>query len=670
MKRNLLYKLLPAIFCVITVTPICGQEKDYAIRPVPFTSVQLNDKFWLPKIEINRTVTIPASLARCQSTGRVENFVKAARKSGTYGTKFPFDDTDIYKTLEGAAYSLAVYPDKKLEAYIDSLIVIIGQAQEPDGYLYTPRTIDPARPHSWSGKERWVLEHDNSHELYNSGHLFEAATAHYLSTGKKSLLRIALKNADLLVHTFGPGKLHVAPGHQVVEMGLVKLYRVTGKKEYMDLAQFFIDERGKRQYDPSSNDVYKNGKYWQDGTPLIHETEAVGHAVRAMYLYAAVADIAALKNDTAYLNAIDTIWSNMVNKKIYVQGGIGAIGNGERFGNNYELPNLTAYNETCAAIGNVYWNQRMFQLHGHARYIDVLEHVLYNGLISGVSLDGKSFFYTNAMEVNPHRQHREAERSGWFECSCCPTNIARFLPSLPGYVYAVNDSSVFVNLYISGNAAIKLGRQTVHITQQHNYPWSGDLVFNIDPVSPGVFGVKFRIPGWSMNSVLPSALYTYTRSIPEPVHILVNGTAYPVDVQNGYVTIQRNWKKGDKVQIVLPMVTKQIIADARLQDNTGKVALQRGPLIYCAEGVDNYGSTGNIIIPDTAVLEPQFETGTLNGIVVLKGYVPKVEITGNKVQTIDRPFTAIPYFAWANRGKTEMKVWFPQQVKAIDLLTK
>ena len=657
-------------FSVLAATALFAQEKDYAIRPVPFTNVKLNDKFWLPKIETNRTVTIPASFARCESTGRVENFIKAAKHSGSFGTKFPFDDTDIYKTLEGAAFSLAVHPDKRLEAYLDSMITIIGNAQEPDGYLYTPRTINPQKPHEWSGDRRWVLEHINSHELYNSGHLFEAAAAHYLSTGKRSLLNIALKNADLLVNTFGPGKLHVAPGHEIVEMGLVKLYRITGKKEYLDLAQFFIDERGKREYDKASKDVFKNGRYWQDATPVVKETEAVGHAVRAMYLYAAVADIAALKNDASYLSAIDTIWSNMVNSKIYVQGGIGAIGNGERFGENYELPNLTAYNETCAAVGNVYWNQRMFQLHGDAKYIDLLEHVLYNGLISGVALDGKSFFYTNAMEINRNHTHSESQRSGWFECSCCPTNLARFLPSLPGYVYAVKDNSVYVNMYISGSAAINFGKQAVNIVQQNNYPWDGNLMFTVNPKSTGNFNLMFRIPGWAQNRVLSSSqLYSFKTGENEEVRIKVNGKAVPYKSEKGYAILARKWQKGDKVEIVLPMQTRQVVADKRLGDDVGKIALQRGPLIYCAESIDNNGSINNFIVPQTVRLEPVFEENTLNGVMVLKGQTPKVVVKENKVETVISPFTAIPYYAWANRGEGEMRIWFPQEIKAVDLLT-
>src|SRR5262245_7830768 len=361
MKKALLY----AVVAITSTHNLLAQNKDYAYRAVPFTSVKLTDNFWLPRLKINHTVTIPASFERCDTTGRIKNFVMAAEHSGKFCTVYPFDDTDIYKTIEGASFSMSLFPDKRLEAYIDSLITIVGKAQEPDGYLYTARTIDPAHPHAWSGPERWVKERELSHELYNSGHLYEAAAAHFLATGKRNLLNIALKNADLVCSVFGYDKKHVAPGHEVVEMGLVKLYRITGKKEYLETAKYFIEERGHYSgYDVSSKDPWKNGSYWQDHVPLIDQKEAIGHAVRAGYLYAAVADIAALTGDQKFLSAIDTIWTNVVRKKIYVQGGIGAVGDGERFGGNYELPNPTAYNETCAAIANVYWNHRMFLLHG------------------------------------------------------------------------------------------------------------------------------------------------------------------------------------------------------------------------------------------------------------------------------------------------------------------
>lgn len=647
----------------IVLSFYCGaayaQTKDYPIKPVSFTDVKFSDKFWTSRIETNRTVTIPASFARCENTGRVKNFEMAAARSGKFCTKFPFDDTDIYKTIEGAAYSMAVHPDAKLDAYVDSLITIVGKAQESDGYLYTARTIDPLHPHAWSGQERWVKENELSHELYNSGHMFEAAAAHYLATNKRNFLDIALKNADLLVKTFGPGKRHVAPGHEIVEMGLVRLYRITGKKEYLDLAKFFIDERGHRTYDKTSTDEWKNGMYWQDNEPVIAQEDAEGHAVRAMYLYSGMADVAALTGDKEYITAIDKIWNNMVGKKIYVQGGIGAVPGGERFGADYELPNTTAYNETCAAIGDVFWNQRMFLLHGESKYIDVLEKVLYNGLISGVGLDGKTFFYTNAMQVTNGVTHHELEpeRSGWFECSCCPTNIARFLPSLSGYMYAQKGNSVFVNLFIAGTANIEVGNKKVNIVQSNNYPWNGALSFAVTPEASTNFAMRIRIPGWARAEAIPSDLYAFQNKSAAKISLKLNGKAVAYKIENGYAVINRQWNKGDKVELNLPMEVKKVVANQALVDDKGKTALQRGPIMYCAEWKDNGGAVSNLSIPANATFKPVAEPGLLNGVTVLKGQVLS-ETKGEAAKKVE--LTAIPYYSWANRGKGEMTVWFPE----------
>ncbi len=647
-----------------------AQVKDYPIQPVTFTKVKLDDKFWSPRIEINRTVTIPASFARCENTGRVKNFEMAAARKGSFCTKFPFDDTDIYKTIEGASYSMAVHPDPKLAAYVDSLITIVGKAQEPDGYLYTARTIDPLHPHPWSGPERWVKENELSHELYDSGHMFEAASAHYLATGERNFLDIALKNADLLVKTFGPGKRHVAPGHEIVEMGLVRLYRITGKKDYLDLAKFFIDERGKRQYDKTANDEWKNGMYWQDDEPVVDQDAAEGHAVRAMYLYSGMADVAALTGDKQYIDAIDRIWNNMVGKKIYVQGGIGAVPNGERFGADYELPNATAYNETCAAIGDVFWNQRMFLLHGDSKYIDVLEKVLYNGLISGVGLDGKSFFYTNAMQITDGFTHpaMEPTRSGWFECSCCPTNMVRFLPSLPGYIYAQKGNSIYVNLFIAGTANISLNNKNVKITQVNNYPWSGALSLSVEPQSPARFNVLVRIPGWSRAKAIPSDLYSFENKAASNVVIKLNGRPVKYTMQNGYAVINSQWKKGDKITLNLPMEVKKVIANKAVKVDSNKVALQRGPIMYCGEWKDNEGKVSNVIIPRNTNFKPAYEGDLLNGVMILKAEVLKRDSVYGKVKKAE--FTAIPYYSWANRGKGEMMVWFPQSLNATELVAK
>lgn len=666
-------KILLAV-ALLNFNHLFAQQKDYTYKAVPFTNVHLTDHFWLPRLQINHTVTIPASFERCEKTGRVKNFQMAAAHEGKFCTTYPFDDTDIYKTIEGASFSLSIFPDKKLELYIDSLIAIVAKAQEPDGYLYTARTIDPAHPHAWAGPERWVKERELSHELYNSGHMYEAAAAHFAATGKRNFLDIALKNADLVCSIFGHDKLHTAPGHEVIEMGLVKLYRITGKKEYLETAKYFIEERGHfNGYDANSKDPWKNGDYWQDRIPVVEQREAIGHAVRAGYLYAAVADIAALTGDKAMLTAIDSIWNNLVSKKIYVQGGAGAIPSGERYGDNYELPNATAYNETCAAIANVYWNQRMFQLHGESKYIDLLEKILYNGLISGVGLDGKSFFYTNAMQVKDHFNHGslEKQRSGWFECSCCPTNVTRLLPSVPGYMYAQNDNDVYVNLFINSKATLTVANKVVDIEQQNNYPWDGDLKFILSPTKGNAsFPMKIRIPGWAINQAIASDLYSFQNSSNSNPEILVNDKPFQFVTDKGYAVIDRVWRKGDVVEVKLPMEVRRVIANKILKEDAGKVALQRGPLMYCAEWTDNNGLASNIVLPSTASFSTEFKPDLLNGVTIIKAEAEKINLSGDNVSSAKQPMIAIPYYAWANRGKGEMTVWFPEKIKAIDIIAE
>lgn len=663
-----------SFLCVAMSVTTFAQQRDYPYTAVPFTQIQLSDQFWLPRIKVNHTVTIPASFERCESTGRVRNFEMAAAQSGKFCTTFPFDDTDIYKTIEGASFSLSLFPDKQLEAYIDTLIDKVSKAQEADGYLYTARTINPAQPHAWAGPNRWEKERELSHELYNSGHLYEAAAAHFAATGKKNLLNIALKNADLVCQVFGKDKLHVAPGHQVVEMGLVKLYRITGNKAYLETARFFIEERGHyKGYDAKSNDPWRNGAYWQDHLPVTQQREAIGHAVRAGYLYAAVADVAALTGDSLLLHAVDSIWQNLVSKKLYVQGGAGAVSSGERYGNNYELPNGTAYNETCAAIANVYWNQRMFQLHGDAKYMDVLEKTLYNGLISGVGLDGKSFFYTNAMQVTNSFNHPalERERAGWFECSCCPTNMTRLLPSVPGYMYAQRGSDVYVNLFINSMASLSINTKQVSIEQKNNYPWDGDLQFVITPAKGELnFALKMRIPGWAQQVAIPSDLYRFVPANTAPVQLFVNGTAVPLSLEKGYAVLQRNWKKGDVVTLKLPMDVQRVAANSKLTENAGKVALQRGPLMYCAEWADNNGRAANLILPAQASFTSSWAPAMLNGVMLLKSSANALQIHGSNVQTVTQPFVAIPYYAWANRGKGEMMLWLPEQIADVQIITQ
>jgi len=467
---------------------------------------------------------------------------------------------------------------------------------------------------TWSGKERWVQESVLSRELYNSGHLFEAASAHYLATGKRNFLNIALKNADLLVSVFGPGKRNDAPGHEIVEMGLVRLYRITKEQKYLDLAKFFIDCRGKT-IDPKKS-------YYQDQAPVVQQDEAVGHAVRAGYLYSGVTDVAVFTGNLDYINAIDKIWDNMVSKKFYITGGIGAIHDGERFGDNYELPNLTSYNETCAAIANVYWNYRMFLLHGDAKYIDVMERSLYNNVIAGVGLDGKTFFYPNPLECDAKFPFNRGSlnRQPWFDCSCCPTNLCRFLPSVPGYIYARKQNTIYINLFVASSTKIDLNSKTsVELNQQTNYPWNGNVKITIDPSNRSKFAVYIRIPGWVRNQPVPGNLYSYINPAKETVVVRVNGKNAEFKTENNYAVIDREWKKGDLIEYNLPLNIHRIVANLNVAADRNKVALERGPIVYCIEGVDNHNMSENLMLPDDALLSAEFEKNKLNGVIVVSG---------------------------------------------------
>jgi hypothetical protein len=519
-------------------------KPDYPIKPVSFTAVHLNDEFWAPRIEINRTASIPSAFEQCELTGRVKLFERAAavlrgdRNVDTRPPGYPFDETDLYKVIEGASYSLSVTPDAKLDAYVDGLIAKIAAAQEPDGYIYTTRTIDPKNPHRWAGPERWVFERDDSHELYDLGHLFEAAVAHHLATGKRTLLDVAVKAADLLVVTFGPGKRTIWPGHQITEMALVKLYRVTGKEAYLNLAKFLLDERGPGPYPEGERANPRGLNYNQAQLKVIEQSEPVGHAVRAVYMYSGMADVAAVTGDQAMRAAGKRIWDYLVTSKLYLTGGIGASGSGEAFGQPYELPNMTAYNETCASVGMDFWNHRLFLLEGDAKYIDVMERTLFNGLLSGVSLDGKTFFYPNPLESNG--QHARQE---WFGVACCPGNITRFMPSVPGYLYATRADDVFVNLYAAGTATIDVPSGRTVITQVPQYPWDGKVKLTVRPDRSRRFQIHVRIPGWARSQPVPSDLYRFAEQLGDAAATMsVNGTPVVMTTNRGYVTMDREWK--------------------------------------------------------------------------------------------------------------------------------
>jgi uncharacterized protein len=634
-----------AATCFVTMLscqPI--DSPDYPVQPVSPRQITLTDAFWSGRIKTNSEVTIPYCFQKCEETHRIANFeVAGDLKKGTHWGK-RYNDSDVFKIMEGAAYSLQQQYDPQLDTYLDSLIIKIAAAQEEDGYLYTIRTIKSDSLTEYEGQERWEKVRMHSHELYNVGHMYEAAVAHYQATGKTDFLDIALKNAELICSVYGPGKRHDAPGHQEIELGLVKLYRITGEKKYLDLARFFLDERGKsdiRNYNSPS--MWENGAYWQDHKPVVEQEEAVGHAVRAVYMYSAMADIAALTGDEQYLAAIKKIWENVVFKKLYITGGIGAKYDGEAFGANYELPNR-AYNETCAAIANVFWNHRMFLMTGESKYIDVLERTLYNGMLSGISLEGNTFFYPNVLAFDGRDPFNQGAttRKPWFDCSCCPSNISRFIPAIPGYLYAVKEDHLFANLYASGNAEIEILQEKIQINQVTGYPWEGTIRFEIEPSTPLRFVLNLRIPGWALNQPVPGNLYTYIDAYDDEIVVKLNGQDYQTERIDGYYPVVNTWKQGDVVELILPMRVRKVIPHAQVKEIAGKLALERGPIVYCAEQADNPEGVLELSVADEELFHPVF-VNDLQGIVKL---------------TAESGITLIPYYAWSHRQQGEMSVWF------------
>ena len=681
-------KRITAILCFFA---LCAgaifAQSGYPYTQVPFTSVKITpNTFWGDRIQAAREVTIPLAFSKCESEHRYKNFEMAAytlQHPGHPGLQTPewdvakfmgfsFDDTDVYKTIEGASYVLQTYPDAKLKTYIDSVLDVVAAAQESDGYLYTARTINPQHPHGWAANKRWAAEEHASHELYNLGHMVDAACAHYQATGSTKFLDIAKRYADCVVREVGPnaGQACVVPGHQIAEMALARLYVLTGEKKYLDEAKFLLDYRGKTPH----KDVYS-----QSDKPVIDQTEAWGHAVRAGYMYAGMADVAALLGDSSYIKAIDTIYENIVSRKYYLTGGVGARHGGEAFGADYELPNLTAYNETCAAIAMVYLFERMFLLHGDAKYIDCLERTLYNGVISGMSVDGGKFFYPNPLSSDGRYRFNAdgtMTRQPWFGCACCPSNLCRFIPSMPGYIYGVRDNDLYVNLYAANTATLALGGKSVTIQQDTNYPWDGDIAIKVLQNKAKAFNMMVRIPGWVQSRVVPSDLYAYNDDIFSTYEITVNGQKVDSELENGYMVINRNWKKGDVVRIHFDMPVRTVVASPRVSDDRGRVAVERGPLVYCTEWADNEG-----IDPHHLLLsrKPQFDVlptygienkegnGQTFNVTAISAQVQEASISNEgKLAAKDVTIKLIPYYAWNHRGAGKMDVWLARSLSGLE----
>lgn len=643
---------------LIGLSPLFGA--DYPVSPVPFTDVRFTGGLLEARQATNLAVTLPFALDQCESSGRLRNFALAAEVMGRRAagetrfqikppTQYPFDDSDVYKVIEGAAFGLSVQSDTSLAARVEEIVKQIAAAQEPDGYLYTFRTMHPDSPgHGWIGQDRWEKDPGLSHELYNLGHLYEAGYAHYEATGSRSLFDVCLKSAELLHRDFGDGEPRIAPGHQVMEMGLAKLYRETGDRRWIDLAKFFLDARG------------RGGEYSQDHKPVIEQDKAVGHAVRANYLYCGMADVAALTGDERYLSAITKMWENVVGTKLHLTGGCGARASGEAYGNDYQLPHR-CYNETCAAVAFLFWNHRMFLMAGDAKYMDVFERTLYNGALSGVSLSGDRFFYPNPLEYDGQAKnnHGFAGRAPWFGCACCPPNVLRTLASLGGYAYAVQDSHPFVSLYAQGEATVTVGSSKVELAQTTDYPWAGSVKLRVTPEKPGEFTLCLRIPGWVEGRPLPGDLYTYDDAKPAKWTLLVNGKKTIVRPKNGFAMIHRTWKAGDEVTLDLPMSVRRVAGNPKIAATRNQVALERGPIVYAFEGVDNGGSVFDAVLPANAKITFKHRKDLLGGVTVLE-----VDRAGRAVREDSgrvgmkrARLLAIPYAVWANRGLSPMAVW-------------
>ena len=685
--------LTSIVLAAAAIMPATAQKtktlsNGYPFSQVPFTSVKIaHDSFWGNRLQAAREVTIPLAFSKCETEHRYKNFEMAAYTLQHPGHKgletkewnvskfmgFSFDDTDVYKTIEGASYILQTYPDKKLKAYIDSVLDVVAAAQEPDGYLYTARTINPKHPHGWSGDKRWVKDEELSHELYNLGHMVDAACAHYQATGSTKFLDIAKRYADCVVREVGPkdGQATVVPGHQIAEMALARLYTLTGEKKYLDEAKYLLDYRGKTKI---------RNPYSQSHEPILKQSEAVGHAVRAGYMYAGIADVAALTQDSDYIKTIDRIWDNIVSKKYYITGGVGARHAGEAFGSNYELPNMTAYNETCAAISMVYLFERMFLLHGDSKYIDCLERTLYNGVISGMSMDGGRFFYPNPLSSDgkyAFNADNNTTRQPWFGCACCPSNLCRFIPSVPGYLYGVKDNNIFVNLFAANVSTIKVNGKDVILEETTEYPWNGDIKITVKKSNAKNANLLIRIPGWARNQVVPSDLYQFAAKETPSYSVTVNGKAVEADLSanKGYLPV-KNIRKGDVVRIHFDMPVRTVIANQKVADDKSKVAVERGPLVYCAEAADNNGEpvlravmgkkpTFNVV-DNYSIQNTETKNAQAFTVKAIKTEGQILNDSADGISLKNCTLTLIPYYAWNHRGANQMNVWFYQNLTFMD----
>ena len=625
-------------------------------EPVGFSQVTISDHFWKPKLDKVATATLQACIVQTeQKTGRIRNFEKVARKQGEKHEGIYYDDSDVYKAIEAMAYSLKNHPDAAVQQKADEWIDKIAAAQLPDGYLNTYYTLT-GLDKRWTDMER--------HEDYCAGHLIEAAVAYYNTTGKRKLLDVAIRFADHIDSTFRVKNRPWVSGHQEIELALMRLYHLTNQNRYLKLADWFLEQRGRGYGKGKIWDEWKNPKYCQDDVPVKQQKEITGHAVRAMYQYTGAADVAAATNDPGYMKAMTTVWEDVVYRNMYLTGGIGSSGHNEGFTEDFDLPNGDAYCETCASVGMVFWNQRMNLLTGESKYIDVLERSLYNGALDGLSLSGDRFFYGN-----PLSSAGNYGRSEWFGTACCPSNIARLVASLGDYIYGRSEQGIWVNLFVASNTTFKFGKTDVPLHLDTNYPWDGTVKIAVNPAKKVAYALHVRVPGWANNVPAPGKLYQFTDSTNAKAEILLNGKPVTYRQEKGYAVIDRTWQKGDVVEVKLPMEIRQVAARTEVKADQDRVALQRGPLVYCVEGADNEGRAWNILVPRNATFATKSHQILDEPVTAIQANVSIVEAApdGLTVKTTPRTITAIPYYAWANRGKSPMQVWLPSRIKEVKI---
>ena len=633
-----------------------SQTRLQKIEPVSFSQVNITDEFWKPKIDKVATKTLAACIYQTEvATPRIKNFERVARKKGEPHEGIFYDDSDVFKALEAMAYSLKTHPSAEMEKKCDEWIDKIAAAQQPDGYLNTWYTLKGLQ-------DRYT---DMSmHEDYNAGHMIEAGVAYFNATGKRKLLDVCIKWADHFDGLFGPGKRHWVTGHQELELALVKLYKVTKNEKYLKLADWLLSERGKKLAKGYTWTDWKDTAYAQDVLPVKQQTQITGHAVRAMYMYTGAADVAAQTGDADYIKAMRTVWEDVVYRNMYITGGIGSAGSNEGFSVDYDLPNEQAYCETCASVGMVFWNQRMNAMTGNAEYIDVLERSLYNGALDGLSLSGDRFFYGNPLASRGQHQRKE-----WFGTACCPANIARMIASLGDYIYAKSEDGFYVNLFVGSNTTIPLKNGNVNVKMETNYPWNGTMKLNVDPLKNSKFNLYLRVPGWAQGQTSTSKLYDFSDFGSAMIYLKVNGKDEAVRMENGYIIINREWKKGDIVEYTLPMQTNKVVAREELKQDKGRIAIQRGPIVYCIEGADNNGKAWNVIIPEHTKFETTDYKVLDEPVKALTAEVPVITVgeDGLSLKTEKKKIIAIPYYTWANRGKNEMQVWLPTKITDVKL---